>query len=110
MTSTLNIRRIDCARADAREAIRGLREQLSPQGDVVSPQGRARTVAAFGEALSPQRVVERICSDVRRNGLAAVLDYTARLDGVTLDASSARVGADELKAAYAAADPSYLRT
>lgn len=110
MTSTLNIRRIDCASVDAREAIRGLREQLSPQGNVVSPQGRARTIEAFGEALSPQQVVERICADVRQNGLSAVLDYTSRLDGVNLDAISARVSAEELSAAHATADPLYLRT
>ena len=110
MTTILKISRIDCASDDAREAILGLRRQLSPKGDVVSPQGRARTVAAFGEALNPQQVVERICADVQRRGLDAVLDYTARLDGVTLDPSSVRVSAAELDAAYRAADPAYLRT
>ncbi len=35
----LNIRRIDCDRDDAREALRDLRRQLSPRGDVVSPRG-----------------------------------------------------------------------
>jgi len=110
MTSTLNICRIDCASDDAREAIRGLRTQLSPQGNVVSPQGKARTVAAFGEPLTPQQVVERICADVQVRGLDAVLDYTARLDGVTLDPASVRVSAEELKAAHAAADPEYLKT
>jgi histidinol dehydrogenase len=77
---------------------------------VVSPQGRARTVAAFGEPLSPQQVVERICSDVRRRGLEAVLDYTARLDNVSLDPASVRVSPDELEAAYRTADTAYLRT
>ena len=110
MTSTLNIRRIDCASDDAREAIQALRDQLSPQGDVVSPQGRARTMAAFGAALSPRQVVVKICGDVREQGLAAVLDYTSRLDGVTLSAASVRVELEELKAAHAAADPLYLRT
>ena len=110
MTSTLNIRRIDCASDDAREAIQALRDQLSPQGDVVSPQGRARTMAAFGAALSPRQVVVKICGDVREKGLAAVLDYTSRLDGVTLSPASVRVELEELKAAHAAADPLYLRT
>src|SRR5262249_61604662 len=100
MTASLNMCRIDCARGDAREAILGLRRQLSPQGDVVSPQGRARTVAAFGEPLTPQQVVARICADVRGRGLEAVLDYTARLDGVTLDREAVRVSASELKAAH----------
>jgi histidinol dehydrogenase len=110
MTSILNICRIDCANDDARRAIRELRRQLSPAGNVVSPQGRARTIAAFGESLTPQQVVERICADVQCRGLDAVLDYTARLDGVRLDPSAVRVPADELLAAFKAAQPTYLRT
>ena len=58
-----------------------LRLRLSPRGDIVSEMGKQRTVELFGESLSPQQVVERICSDVERDGLAAMLDYTARLDG-----------------------------
>jgi histidinol dehydrogenase len=110
MTTTLNICRIDCASTDAHAAIRELRQQLSPRGNVVSPQGRARTVAAFGEPLTPQQVVERICADVQTRGLDAVLDYTARLDGVTLDPASVRVSTDELREAHAAASPTYLKT
>ncbi len=110
MTTTLNISRIDCANDDAREAIRGLRRQLSPRGDVVSPQGRAKTIDVFGEALTPQRVVERICADVQRLGLEAVLDYTERIDGVILKPDEVRVRAHELETAYRAADPAYLRT
>src|SRR3954452_10455438 len=98
MASTLNICRIDCASDDAREAIRELRRQLSPAGNVVSPQGRARTLAAFGEPLTPQQVVERICADVQCRGLDAVIDYTARLDGVTLEPAAVRVRPDELLA------------
>ncbi|HEX8202169.1 MAG TPA: histidinol dehydrogenase [Isosphaeraceae bacterium] len=110
MTTTLNIPRIDCVRDDAREAIRALRRQLSPRGDVVSPQGRARTLAAFGEALTPQQVVERICADVQCRGLDAVLDYTARLDGMALEPSAVRVAPEELAAAARRAEPAYLRT
>ena len=57
-----------------------LRERLSPRGNVVSEAGRRRTIEVFGEPLSPAQVVERICTDVRERGLAAVLDYSARLD------------------------------
>ena len=112
MTSTLNILRIDCARDgdDASDALRSLRRRLSPQGDVVSPQGRARTVAAFGEALTPQDAVARICSDVQARGLDAVLDYTLRLDGVALDRKSVRVDLEELEQARRSADPDYLKT
>jgi histidinol dehydrogenase len=110
MATTLNICRIDCVRDDAREAILGLRRQLSPKGNVVSPQGRVRTIAAFGEPLTPQQVVERICADVQCRGLDAVLDYTARLDGVMLEPSAVRVAREELSDAFRAADPAYLRT
>jgi histidinol dehydrogenase len=110
METALKICRIDCARDDAREAILELRRQLSPKGNVVSPQGRARTIAAFGEPLTPHQVVERICADVQCRGLDAVLDYTARLDGVTLEPASVRVTREELTNAFRAADPAYLRT
>lgn len=110
MSTTLNICRIDCASVDAREAIQDLRRQLSPKGNVVSPQGRARTVAAFGEPLTPQQVVERICADVQCRGLEAVLDYTAKIDNVTLEPYEVRVTREELAAAHRAADPAYLRT
>ncbi len=110
MTSTLNIPRIDCSTDDAREAVQRLRRQLSPRGDVVSPEGRARTIAAFGEPLTPQQVVERICADVQCRGLDAVIDYTAKLDGKTLAPDEIRVGPDELAEAFRAADPAYLRT
>ncbi len=63
---------------------------------MVSPEGRARTIAAFGEPLEPRQVVERICDDVAARGLDAVLDYGRRLDGVDLEPSQLRVSADEL--------------
>ena len=110
MTTTLNICRIDCANDDAREAIRRLRRRLSPDGNVVSPQGQAKTIAVFGEPLTPQQVVERICADVQNLGLEAVLDYTERIDGVSLQPDAVRVRPDELESAYKAADRSYLKT
>jgi histidinol dehydrogenase len=110
MASLMNIERIDCSAANAPRAIRELRRQLSPRGDVVSPEGRARTIAAFGEPLTPEQVVSRICDDVRSRGLPAVLDYTSRLDRVTLDPADVRVAPDELLEAFKRADPAYLRT
>ncbi|HEV3165257.1 MAG TPA: histidinol dehydrogenase [Isosphaeraceae bacterium] len=110
MTTPVKIARIDCASDNAREAIVALRRQLSPQGNVVSPQGRARTIEVFGEPLTPQQVVERICDDVRAQGLSAVLDYTARLDGVALEPDAIRVTSDEMQAAHQRADRAYLRT
>ena len=45
------------------------RAKLSPAGNVVSEAGRRRTMEVFGEPLSPQQVVERICGDVQQRGL-----------------------------------------
>ena len=81
-------------------AIAALRRELSPQGNVVSPEGKARTIAAFGEPLAPRQVVERICADVAARGLEAVLDYSRRIDGVTLEPIQVRVSADELQEAH----------
>jgi histidinol dehydrogenase len=107
---SLKIRRIDCATDDARREIAALRAELSPQGNVVSPEGKARTIAAFGEPLAPRQVVERICADVAARGLEAVLDYTRRVDRVILEHAQVRVAAEELAEAHRKADPGYLET
>jgi histidinol dehydrogenase len=99
----LKIRRIDCSTADAHREIAALRAELSPEG-------KARTIAAFGEPLAPRQVVERICADVAARGLEAVLDYSRRIDGVTLDTAQVRVSLDELSDAHRKADPAYLET
>jgi len=108
--STLKIPVINLSDERASVLFEELREKLSPQGNVVSPSGRQRTIDLFGEPLSPQQVVERICNDVRKDGLAAVLNYTAKLDRKVLDAMSIRVSPDELKQAHQAADDNYLQT
>ncbi len=110
MSDSLSIQVIDCRQADARVPLDKLRQKLSPRGDIVSEAGRQRTIELFGEALSPQQVVERICGDVQERGLEAVLEYTAKLDRKELDESSMRVTEAELEAAYAAAAPEYLAT
>jgi histidinol dehydrogenase len=107
---TLKITTIDCTRDDAERLIADLRTRLSPRGDVVSEAGKQRTIALFGEPLTPQQVVERICEDVRARGIAAVLDYTEKLDRKTLTAETVRVSADELQAAHGKADQRFLAT
>jgi histidinol dehydrogenase len=110
MAAGLNILRIDTRQENVREAVVALRQRLSPRGNVVSEAGRRRTIEVFGEALSPQQVVERICHDVRERGLAAVLDYSRRIDRAELTAQTIRVPSQELQVAHAAADPSFLLT
>ena len=105
----LKIRRIDSRREDIRAAMAQLREKLSPRGDVVSQSGRQRTIEVFGEPLTPAQVVERICRDVAEKGLAAVLDYTARIDKAQLTAETVRVPLTDLEKAHAQADPQFLQ-
>jgi histidinol dehydrogenase len=108
MSTALNILRIDARHSGGGKAIQMIRARLSPRGDVVSEAGRQRTMEVFGEPLTPQQVVERICSDVRQRGLAAVLDYSKRIDKADLTAQSIRVPVEELRRAHASADPGFL--
>ncbi len=103
--------RIDTSQPNAAQKIATLRAKLAPEtGDVVSEAGRKKTIEVFGEPLTPVDVIERICRDVQKRGLAAVLEYTAKLDGAKLSAETIRVAPDELAGAHAAADEVFLTT
>ncbi|MCA8990713.1 MAG: histidinol dehydrogenase [Planctomycetaceae bacterium] len=106
----MKLTRINTASGDAPAAIAELREKLSPRGDVVSPAGRERTIGLFGAPLSPQQVVEKICSDVRDQGLPALLNYARKLDKPDLTEAEMRVSAEELAAAHQQASPEFLAT
>ncbi len=110
MTNPLNIQRFDTRQDSITSVVAALRDKLSPSGDIVSAAGRQRTIDVFGEPLTAKQVVQRICADVRNDGLSAVLKYTKSLDNVELDAQSLRVSADELHSAHATADPEFLAT
>jgi len=107
---SLRIALIDCSKEDAAAAFASLRAKLSPKGDVVSESGRRRTIEIFGEPLTPQQVVERICRDVRDRGLDALLEYGQKLDKKQLTLETLRVQPAELQAAHRSADPSFLTT
>ena len=108
--SSLIIPRIDARRENLELALAGLRRKLSPQGNMVSEAGRRRTIAVFGEPLSPQQVVERIVGDVRARGLAALLEYTQQLDQAELSPATIRVSQADMAAAHSQADPQFLAT
>jgi histidinol dehydrogenase len=107
---TLALRRIRLADAGAAAQLAALRNQLGAQGNVVSARGRELTQKVFGESLPPARVVERVCADVKARGLAALLHYTEQFDRARLDRDTLRVGAEELAAAWSAADAAFLET
>ena len=110
MASALNIQRIDTRTPEAANQIAALRQKLSPAGNVVSEAGRQKTIEVFGEPLSPQQTVERICGDVRHRGLEAVLEYTTKLDGAEIGGTNLRVTTSELADAHANAAPEFLAT
>jgi histidinol dehydrogenase len=108
--SSLNMRRIILGDPGAAQQLALLRSELSSQGNVVSPRSRELTVKVFGEPLTPQQVVERICADVQRRGLPAVLEYTEHFDRVRVTPETLRVSAAELHLAHAGADLRFLET
>jgi len=110
MPAAVQIARLDARRDDFRAALSALRERLSPRGNLVSEAGRQKTLAVFGEALTPAQVVERICHDVASKGLAAVLDYSARIDNAPLTGDALRVPESELVAAHRKAAADFLTT
>lgn len=110
MSTPFSIQRINTCHGDVRVALDALRQKLSPAGNVVSEAGRRRTIEVFGEPLSPQQVVERICGEVKDRGLEAVLEYSRKLDKAELTVETVQVSQEELAQAHAAADPQFLAT
>lgn len=106
----LKMRHIDCSAPNAGKQLAELRRALTDQGTVVSPQGRKLTQSVFGEALAPQKVVERICSDVQQKGISALLHYTEQFDKVKLTPKGIRVSPEDMLAAYKKSDPDYIDT
>ncbi len=107
---TIKLRRIDCTTANAAKQLADLRHQFSNQGNVVSHAGKKLTQAVFGEALPPVKAVARICDDVKKRGLPAVLHYTEQFDKVRLTPKMVRVSADDMANAFKAADPEFIDT
>ncbi len=61
-----------------------------------------------GATQAVEQAVADILADVKQNGDAAVLRYAEKFDGAKL--SALRVPAEEIDAAYAAADPEFIKT
>lgn len=107
-TQTLKIRRLNANSAAFGAELEALRQQLSPSGNVVSPRGRELTQRVFGEPLLPSQVVERICSEVRQQGLPALLKYSQQLDGGDLNPQQLRLPEAQIAAAHRSATPEFL--
>lgn len=109
-SSKPKLRRILCGTPQAANQLAALREQFRTDSEVVSAKQRKATQAVFRSALSPVQVVERICADVRKRGLPAVLHYTEQFDKVKLTPQMIRVDPAEMERAHAAADPELIDT
>lgn len=109
---TSDLKKLQIQRVDARDGsaaiLQQLREKLSPQGDVVSPRGRALTKEVFGKPLTPVQVVQTICDEVQSEGTAAVLRFCKALDKAELTQDELQVPAETLEAAHSDADPALL--
>mgnify|MGYP003903384717 CR=1 FL=1 len=57
---------------------------LGAQSQVVSARSEELTRAVFGEPLTPQQVVERVCHRVKTEGVAALLEFTRLFDRAEL--------------------------
>ncbi|MBQ7679912.1 MAG: histidinol dehydrogenase [Butyrivibrio sp.] len=66
-----------------------------------------RNPASYGQY---EAVVEEIVNRVRKEGDAAIFDYTAKFDHCTLSAETIRVTEAEIREAYEALDPALVQT
>lgn len=108
MPAALQIPTIDARQGDLEPILRDLRARIHPSGGVVSEAGKRRTIEVFGEPLSAQQVVERICSDVKTKGLPALLEYCQKLDKADLTSESLRISPEAMKAAHEKVDSAFL--
>jgi histidinol dehydrogenase len=106
--SEIAIARLDVGSLHFETQLDLLRHRLSPSGNVVSQRGRELTLKVFGEALSPEQVVVRICEDVKRKGTEALLHYCEQLDGSKCTADQLKVPPAVIAKAHSEADPRFL--
>lgn len=83
---------------------------LKPAFDAVelNPAARQRVLAIFGRDMNAGEVVAQIVGDVRATGDKAVFDYTAALDGATIDTDNIEITEAEFSAALDAVDQNLL--
>jgi histidinol dehydrogenase len=75
---------------------------------VISEKVSGRIRQTFGEEISPFKLVERIVGDIRSQGDTAVVEYTRKIDGVSLSAAEMEVSAAEKANALASINPELL--
>ncbi|MDP2917386.1 MAG: histidinol dehydrogenase [Dehalococcoidia bacterium] len=81
------------------------RRSIGEYGEVPS-RVKLKLKEVFGTELSPEQAVARILHDVRERGDAAILDYTLKIDGITL--TSLEITGEQKKDAYKHIDTELL--
>jgi histidinol dehydrogenase len=105
---SLKLRHIDLTASNAAAQIRKLRDQFRTDAEVITSEQKKRTIAVFGQPLTPTATVDRICNDVRDKGLSAVLHYTEAFDKVKLKPDMVRVKPEEMAEAHAKVGGEFL--
>jgi len=78
-------------------------KRTAPEMQAAPPWLKQRIIAAFGQPMGLQEVVEHVLSEVRARGDQALLDFEWRLDGVKL--KRLEVTGKEIGAARSKVDP-----
>jgi histidinol dehydrogenase len=110
MDSSLALVQIDARGPLQQEAWNRLWKRWVGEGQVVSQRSRDLTMAVFGEPLSPQQVVERICREVRCEGSEALVRYSQKLDRSDRPVDQIRVPIERLREAHRGVEPEFLQT
>ena len=92
-----------------KEKLIALRRKLSIQEGLVTKTSSHLTEKVFGEPLSPIEVVRTILQDVKENKDEGVFKYNKALDGNHLFGMDLLVSKDEIKKAYTAVDPFFIK-
>ena len=103
------ITRLDTKSKDFPSRLEALRKKLSPDGTVVSERSEKLTLSLFGQPLSPQQVVERICREVKEQGTEAVLKYARALDDPRMESTGFRVSQSKMEQAHRLASKEFLQ-
>jgi histidinol dehydrogenase len=85
---------------DTPDALDGILKRKPIDEFPVSEAMRQRTIATFGADIPPAEVVRRILKDVKARGDDALIEWTHKLDGVTLTPETIEVSDGDIAAAY----------
>jgi histidinol dehydrogenase len=107
---SFKLRRMNSQDSKYSKQMAELRKTMLHAGDSLNGKGRELTKKLFGSVMSPTHMVERICADIKKDGLSAVLKFTLQLDKIKMTPDAVRVPAEKLAAAHKAADNEFLDT